>query len=218
MPCLSPLSQAGVGARYHRHALACTPRIAPCCLPVPHATVPTVRRARQPCLPALPTCPCSMGSPHVALFLRRHVSEKWKERHIASIVSLAGAWGGSLLAPLGLVAGTTGRGEEKVAARQALQQFLQALPVMPWLSPSVGVACCVCVCVSSGGADQAGGQWVLGPAADVPWVCLTPADEGQRALQPRPFWHLLHLTGAPGDDLVCPAHTALGVWRAPASD
>jgi hypothetical protein len=75
----------------------------------------------------------SMGAPYFTLFLARHVDAAWHRRHVASLTSLSGVWGGTPAAALGLVSGQWGGGGPAPAPVVAL---FRGLPVLPWLLPA----------------------------------------------------------------------------------
>ena len=78
-----------------------------------------------------------MGGPITHYFLTNHVEENWKQKHIKQVISLSGAYGGTMKAVKALVSGEV---EQVFTANvRIMRDFGRTLPGLVWLLPWTGL-------------------------------------------------------------------------------
>eukprot|EP00771_Trimastix_marina_P000616 gnl/Trimastix_PCT/1634.p1 GENE.gnl/Trimastix_PCT/1634~~gnl/Trimastix_PCT/1634.p1 ORF type:complete len:430 (+),score=140.32 gnl/Trimastix_PCT/1634:62-1351(+) len=75
----------------------------------------------------------SLGGPYGQAFLAEYVDQAWKDRHVASFISLAGAFGGSIDA---VIMQATGQLWRIPVPKEALRDMTRTYPSLSWMWPA----------------------------------------------------------------------------------
>jgi lysophospholipase-3 len=77
-----------------------------------------------------------MGGPYIQTFLARYVPQAWKDKYIASFISLAGPYAGAPIVARQLVAGTNFG--IPILDDSAVKTFIRSLGGVLWMLPQNG--------------------------------------------------------------------------------